>query len=692
MLRAGRNAAGTNASYLTVEEFLAGNTVSSPYRYLLIEPAPEFDVWLGETRVTGLNMRDVLGDGTVSYDPNEDTLTFTANAPAITGVHEDALIYAMGYLRIEAPNGLTLNSPDGFGILVVPGTGSGGLTVNGDLTANTKWDAVWAYGDIYLYGDVDVTMAGTPRGTGGISMGDAGVCSNSGKVYISQNAQIRVTDPSSDMPGIVALSGSISVGGDLTVTTPATYGLLTLTGTLRPLSGCWDITAGVAAIRAGGIDLSLCAVAEPVGGRVTRVVDGVAVPDDAVPDTGADVYYSIVDTDGNVAPHVVLAPVYIRLGDVPVTDLNCADPLGDGTASYDTDTRTLTFTTDTPDIPGGEFCEIQSNGSLTIEAPGTLTLNNAFGSLVFCDADLTLRCGLAGTFGGNALSCFGQLQLQGGADLTYAGDVACTSTTIYCGTLIVFGDLDIVTLTTENVVTAGWIDITGDVNIDNSYLGDYVIPDPDTDPGVIIVIDPHDACCLYAQSGYIRIYGSALLKTDGTCAVSAGDFITLEHGRWDITATTGRAVYALDQISYPVDCEITTPAGGVCVQLYDGSTYYWTITEPDMSTNASHVVIESPSAAVTLSFDACGGTVSPASLEIVSGAPIGSLLGELPTPTRSGGWGFLGWYLEPAATQFDVGQATPVTAETTFDADATVYAHWRMPGDVNGDGKVTVAD
>ena len=53
---------------------------------------------------------------------------------------------------------------------------------------------------------------------------------------------------------------------------------------------------------------------------------------------------------------------------------------------------------------------------------------------------------------------------------------------------------------------------------------------------------------------------------------------------------------------------------------------------------------------------------------------------------------FLGWYLEPAATQFVIGQGTQVTAETTFDADATVYAHWRLPGDVNGDGKVAIAD
>ena len=47
---------------------------------------------------------------------------------------------------------------------------------------------------------------------------------------------------------------------------------------------------------------------------------------------------------------------------------------------------------------------------------------------------------------------------------------------------------------------------------------------------------------------------------------------------------------------------------------------------------------------------------------------------------------------EPAETAFVAGQGTPVTAETVFDENATVYAHWRLPGDLDGDGKVTMAD
>ena len=90
---------------------------------------------------------------------------------------------------------------------------------------------------------------------------------------------------------------------------------------------------------------------------------------------------------------------------------------------------------------------------------------------------------------------------------------------------------------------------------------------------------------------------------------------------------------------------------------------------------------------VTLRFDAGEGTVEPASLEIQPGAAIG----ELPVPTRQG-WVFRGWYLAPAADAFAVGQGTEVTPETSFDSDTTVYAHWRLPGDTNGDGTVSTAD
>jgi ribosomal protein L27 len=94
------------------------------------------------------------------------------------------------------------------------------------------------------------------------------------------------------------------------------------------------------------------------------------------------------------------------------------------------------------------------------------------------------------------------------------------------------------------------------------------------------------------------------------------------------------------------------------------------------------------SAAVTVTFDAGEGTVEPATKEVNPGEAIG----ELPVPTREGGWKFIGWFTAPAESYLTAGQGTQVTAETTVDEDTTVYAHWRLPGDINGDGKVNNKD
>lgn len=68
----------------------------------------------------------------------------------------------------------------------------------------------------------------------------------------------------------------------------------------------------------------------------------------------------------------------------------------------------------------------------------------------------------------------------------------------------------------------------------------------------------------------------------------------------------------------------------------------------------------------TLTYDANGGTVSPASKTVT----YGSAYGTLATPTRAG-YSFSGWYTEAAG-------GTQVTNKTNVDvtSDHTVYAHW----------------
>ena len=68
----------------------------------------------------------------------------------------------------------------------------------------------------------------------------------------------------------------------------------------------------------------------------------------------------------------------------------------------------------------------------------------------------------------------------------------------------------------------------------------------------------------------------------------------------------------------------------------------------------------------TVTFDANGGTVTPASKTVVNGDPYG----VLPTPTREE-CSFLGWYEAPLGGSM----VTPATVYS-LDTDQTLYAHW----------------
>ena len=71
-----------------------------------------------------------------------------------------------------------------------------------------------------------------------------------------------------------------------------------------------------------------------------------------------------------------------------------------------------------------------------------------------------------------------------------------------------------------------------------------------------------------------------------------------------------------------------------------------------------------PTVNYTVTFNANGGTVSPATRTVTGGAAVGAL----PTPTRSG-YTFDGWFTAASG-------GSQVSASTTVTANATYYAHW----------------
>ena len=121
-----------------------------------------------------------------------------------------------------------------------------------------------------------------------------------------------------------------------------------------------------------------------------------------------------------------------------------------------------------------------------------------------------------------------------------------------------------------------------------------------------------------------------------------------------------------------------TEAGGAGVQYYDenmSSAKNW-----DMTSDATLYAHWTANTYI-VTFDANGGSVSPAATNVTYDAEYG----ELPTPTRTG-YAFDGWYTSASG-------GTQVTAETTvaITDSQTLYAHWTankytVTFDVNWEG------
>ena len=90
-----------------------------------------------------------------------------------------------------------------------------------------------------------------------------------------------------------------------------------------------------------------------------------------------------------------------------------------------------------------------------------------------------------------------------------------------------------------------------------------------------------------------------------------------------------------------------------------------TFTMPDEDVTVTAVFEADETGAYTVTFDANGGSVTPANA--TTGAD--GTLASLPTPTRNGSYSFSGWYTE-------VSGGTIVDTTTVFTADTTIYAKW----------------
>ena len=115
----------------------------------------------------------------------------------------------------------------------------------------------------------------------------------------------------------------------------------------------------------------------------------------------------------------------------------------------------------------------------------------------------------------------------------------------------------------------------------------------------------------------------------------------------------------------------TVDAGGVILTNASSATTTFTMPAQAVTVTANFETIITPPTEYTVTFDAQGGNVAPATVKTTVGK-----LQSLPVPTKSSHT-FEGWF-----TQSSGGEK--ITVDNVFTADTTIYAHWKYTGGNSG--------
>lgn len=225
---------------------------------------------------------------------------------------------------------------------------------------------------------------------------------------------------------------------------------------------------------------------------------------------------------------------------------------------------------------------------------------------------------------------------------------------------------------------------------------------------------------IYAMLGDVTVSGGTVTATGGSASeASAGIYamgmpempadgipamggnVTISGGEVTAIAETGSAGITAMMMSQDPSAALGTvtisPAAGQQIAVRAGAdeTYATEIAGSPFTAataiqsliqNAAYVhtkAEQAPATEYTITFDANGGSVNPASAETTNGKLV-----SLPTPGYAGHI-FQGWFT--AATG-----GTQVTTDTVFTADATIYAQWKAesstPSTPTGPGKPAEPD
>ncbi|MCR4642438.1 MAG: carbohydrate-binding domain-containing protein [Lachnospiraceae bacterium] len=289
-----------------------------------------YPVWVGSTQVSSTNKTDIPGvsGGSASYDPDTNTLSFTGE---VTGVEGTSTV-------------------DGFTAKIFS---TGALTIKGNVQLNNMdiHTGIGAKGKLVLDGNFYVSAKNFAVMTNGVEYAPLVI---NGKLEAS----------SREASAVSTVSGDITVAGEgLFATTGSDYSPAVDAGKKLILnSGVLDAQGDVYSVEAkAGIRI-------PAGYVVTIPGDGKLSSDKK----------TVVEGDGMTeARHARIekATLYdLWVGKVRVNSNNAKDipSVTGGKASYDPESRTLTFT--------GDACELSG-----------LNEHDAYGAQIYAGDELTIE-------------------------------------------------------------------------------------------------------------------------------------------------------------------------------------------------------------------------------------------------------------------------------------------------------------
>lgn len=363
---------------------------TATYKY----QADKYGLFVGGTEVTSANAADVLGDGTVSYDPNSQTLTLS-NAKITKGEHEDAAVYYEGGdLAIVLKGDNVVTGPEidsgnpvySRGIYVRNGavriSGDGSLTVKGG-NVSVPYGMAYSYG-IWADGDAEI-LAGTVSATGGTvansngTGGSYGVSANQDVIFSGGTVEVTGGEAKTLSYGAYAALGTIAfAGGDVTATSSVV--------------GTGAQATSLALYGFGGVDT------DPQDGEMVSVVAGATAndateldgspfeSDSSITDAVSDSRY--VKLESSTIP--VVQRYGLSVGGIDVTSENADDVLDNGTVSYDPDTQTLTLKNATISNVNVAGCSIEVDSGVTLPLTIALEGTNSCGPIMTQKGTITI--------------------------------------------------------------------------------------------------------------------------------------------------------------------------------------------------------------------------------------------------------------------------------------------------------------